>query len=163
MGPQPRTEGTRRMNEEIQLESGGVCLSVEPLFASEVSEAAFPEPIALPFGAYRMDDGLLLSTSPPTASPTDPVAMVTLMPTVEGGRRGPPPRDQWRCVLVTPAWSLDARLSFNPSSSIDPGETTPARIRLLSPDLVTTHLMLGTEFEIWEGKIVGCGRVFMHV
>ena len=104
---------------------------------------------------YFIEDGFLCMRSSSPVS--EAVAMIYFY-----GRCGPPPRD-WSCILKTLKGNLDARLSFNPGDSLDPGSTAVARIRLLSPELLCSYLPLNGVFTLWEGKVVGDGRVFMHL
>lgn len=149
------------MNEEIQLANPNLHVSVAP-FAAEQSEPGMLDTPALPPGSYVMTDDIFATLPKPQATPMDLAAMVTVDSAEEGGRQSAPPKHQWRCVLLTPTGNVDARLTFNQASEVVPGVPTPARISLLFPEKITSHLPLGTEFTLWEGKKVGSGRVFMH-
>lgn len=149
--------------ETIEFAALEVRVSVAP-FAATASPAALPEIVALPPGSYRVSGQVLRTDA--AQSPTraaEIVATVTFFATDAGGRSGPPPREEWRCVLKTAAGNLDARLSFNRDEAVGPGSTSTARIQLLSPELAGATFPLGADFELWEGKTVGRGKVFMHI
>ena len=92
-----------------------------------------------------------------------------LLPEDEGGRRTPLDLSSEWPVPYTPQLRvptgsgrlIDVECVAGPSEPIAPGAGAPATIRLPLPNgTMHDELVVGAEFEIWEGpRLIGRGRV----
>ncbi|HRH39508.1 MAG TPA: hypothetical protein PK760_14245 [Flavobacteriales bacterium] len=64
------------------------------------------------------------------------------------------------CPMVLPSGMWDCRMVFpKETAPVQLGSTVEAQLQFLSPDKVLPQLTVGTEFQLWDGKIFGHGRV----
>ena len=89
----------------------------------------------------------------------DIVAKITLFPSLDGGHNGPTPADLFGCPIDFEGSYFDIRLDLSNIGSISPGQTVIVPARFLSPELILNRLSIGAEFTLWEGRIIGRGRV----
>jgi hypothetical protein len=93
----------------------------------------------------------------------DILAEVHLLPTENGGRRGPTPADKFGCPVGIGSEFFDMRIDLSGIGSLSPGQTARVPIKFLRPDFVLPLLRVGSEFTLWEGRTIGHGRVIeMH-
>lgn len=87
------------------------------------------------------------------------IAYVRLLPSVSGGRKGPTPSGKFGCVLRTEEKCFDCRFLLDKIGSLVPGESYEVPIAFLDPANAIAWFQRGAEFELWEGKIIGSGKV----
>jgi len=63
---------------------------------------------------------------------------------------------EWRTVLTVAGEHWSARLYF--AGELVPGETARVTAQMLFPE-AEVHFRKGTEFTVWQGRVVGSGRV----
>ncbi|NNC97003.1 MAG: hypothetical protein HKN88_02910 [Gammaproteobacteria bacterium] len=86
-------------------------------------------------------------------------ARIKLMSIDDGGRNHALPKDvKFGCPLKINNSYFDARFIYDTKHEIKPGDTFTTELLFLSPDLVLPQINVGTEFELWEGKIIGYGQ-----
>src|SRR6266513_1990920 len=97
--------------------------------------------------------------------PPDITASVTFLPTEQGGRKRPTGASgRYGCPAIIDGEYWDVFFDLAETGAIAPGQTVIAGLRFLSPEDVVPRLSVGKEFQIWEGKIIGMGRVLtIHV
>ena len=86
-------------------------------------------------------------------------AEVTLLPSDQGGRKGPTPYECWRVIVRVGNSSRDVRFYFRVGQRAEPGG--PSRLVhmvMLTPESAALF-PVGMDFEIWEGRVVGRGVV----
>lgn len=89
------------------------------------------------------------------------VAEITLYATERGGRQGPTPPDWFGCLCQlargdSQGW--DCRLSLH-GSPMAPGETRRVELTFLSVDQAVPAILETGRFFLWEGRIIGEGKV----
>ncbi|HXQ50140.1 MAG TPA: hypothetical protein VN802_03510 [Stellaceae bacterium] len=89
----------------------------------------------------------------------DIVARVTLYGTSPGGRHGPTPRDELRCMMVIDGETLDVRLYFHSERPLRPGQTAKIPIRFLFPDQAKKLVSVGKTFLLREMNSIGEGVI----
>ena len=89
----------------------------------------------------------------------DIVAELTFLPTAEGGRKGPTPPDFFGCPFGFGGEYFDVRFDLSEIGSIAPGASVRAPAKFLNPKLIKDRLSVGSEFILWEGRVIGRGRV----
>lgn len=83
----------------------------------------------------------------------DIFAEIALLRTDEGGRQGATPADYFGCPVRVHSEYFDARIYISNDGPLLPGETARAPMRFLRPDLILPLLEVGSEFELWDGRI----------
>ena len=71
-----------------------------------------------------------------------------------GGRKMPTPNSALRPVLLFEKHYYHCQINFNKIENVFPGEIVCVPISVMG-----VNLLIGNEFELWEGKIIGKGRV----
>ena len=97
----------------------------------------------------------------------DIYARISLKKTEDGGRTGPILARDYGCPLFfqneyeLEKHGYDCRLLLSQlGKGIAPGETlAKVPIRVLCPETVIPHLLVGARFQMWEGKVIGHGEV----
>ena len=74
--------------------------------------------------------------------------------TEEGGRKYQTPNTILRPVLLFEKHYYHCQINFNKIGNVFPGEIICVPISVMG-----VNLLIGNEFELWEGKIIGKGRV----
>lgn len=91
--------------------------------------------------------------------PRDAEAILTFLPTEDGGRSGPVFSD-YRPQFYYDGHDRDASHTYPDVESVKPGETVRVILSFLSPDQHVGKLNIGTPFLIREGRtIVGYGAI----
>ena len=83
------------------------------------------------------------------------IADVTLLPTDEGGRRGPTPADWFGCVCVVDGAMHDCRIDLSATGPVAPGDQVRLPFRFLVPSAVLPRLAVGAAFDLWEMGTIG--------
>jgi hypothetical protein len=86
-------------------------------------------------------------------------AQVSLLPSAEGGRKGPTPPDVFGCPVGISGEFFDMRIDLSMVGPLRPGTSAEVPIRFLRPDLVVPLLHPGDTFTLWEGRTIGTGKV----
>lgn len=86
-------------------------------------------------------------------------ACVSLLSSAQGGRAGPILHGEYRGVLQLPKEAFSFRTFIESDSGLAPGHSAEIGIQFLVPELALPLLSEGTEFSVWEGKLIGNGRV----
>lgn len=96
------------------------------------------------------------------------LARITLISTVQGGRRSPitPLRDFGCPVFFKNIPELadhgyDCRLLVHEAGTeiLPGGSEENVAMAFLSPEKVMPHIRVGTKFDLWEGKVIGAGEI----
>lgn len=85
-------------------------------------------------------------------------AAIALIPTEAGGRKGPTPKDNWRCILKLNDEYMDCLMTLAPGHVIFPGGRGEVEIQFLDPKRAMLFTS-GATFEVWEGGVIGTGMV----
>lgn len=85
-------------------------------------------------------------------------AMVSFLPTAEGGRKGPTPPDIFGCPVSICGEFFDMRMDLSAVGSLSPGTSAEVPIRFLRAHLVMPLLHAGDTFTMWERKTIGTGK-----
>lgn len=94
-----------------------------------------------------------------TAVASEIVAEIVLLPTTEGGKQSPITAGEYRGVLGVSGEHFSFRLSVSEGQQLSPGSSGRFGIQFLFPDAALPHFTIGTEFTVWEGRVVGHGSV----
>ena len=86
-------------------------------------------------------------------------AVIKFFPSSEGGRKGATPGTFFGCPLSFSGSLHDCRMLLDETGPIAPGEEKEVPIKMLDVDSVRGFLREGAEFEIWEGSIIGTGKI----
>lgn len=89
----------------------------------------------------------------------DVIGRVRLLSSEEGGRKGPTPPDKLVCVFITAKSAFDCQLILGDVGALSPGQSADVPIKFLDPDVALEAIRIGTQFELWEGRVIGEGRV----
>lgn len=89
----------------------------------------------------------------------DFLAEFALLSSEEGGRHGPTPSEWFGCPLGFEGEYFDVRFDLENVGSVKPGGTAVAPGKFLSPQLIKHRLVVGSQFTLWEGRIIGTGKV----
>lgn len=93
-----------------------------------------------------------------TISP-DITAQVELFTTEQGGRTGPTMAKHFGCPMKLGEGYYDCRLLLAETGPLFPGEKRTVGIKFLDTDSVKLKLAMGVEFELWEGRKIGRGKI----
>lgn len=88
----------------------------------------------------------------------DFVAEIVLYATDNNGRSGPTPPDKWGCLLGVDEQYSDCRVLLN-GTPLAPGERRLVQVKLLDPDASLGRFTPGRRFTVFDGRIVGEGKV----
>lgn len=95
-----------------------------------------------------------------SSTPTPEIsAEITLLPSAGGGRNGPILEGEYRGVLGVGVEHFSVRFFVSYEGGIAPGETKFFGVQFLVPGAALPFSTFGTEFTVWEGRVVGHGRV----
>lgn len=86
-------------------------------------------------------------------------AEIRLLLTNQGGRKQPTPADEFGCPVRVAGELFDTRMDLRDTGSLSPGATARVPIRFLRPDFVRPLIQIGSEFTLWEMRMIGHGRV----
>jgi hypothetical protein len=89
----------------------------------------------------------------------DMTAEISLLPSSSGGRQTAISGEWFGCPCHIDGAHFDARFDLSDIDSIEPGSSVRLRAKFLSPELARPHFTLGRGFSLWEGRIIGTGRV----
>lgn len=89
----------------------------------------------------------------------DFIAKVRLFDVSEGGRKGPTQSTFFGCPLLFNGALYDCRMLLDEVGAIAPGDEKEVPIKMLDWDAVRTLLRDGAEFEMWESRVIGTGKI----
>lgn len=89
----------------------------------------------------------------------DFIALIKLFPSSEGGRAEATPENFFGCPLSFGGSLHDCRMLLDEIGPIAPGEEKKVPIKMLNIDSVRELLRKGAEFNVWDGRIVGKGKI----
>lgn len=83
---------------------------------------------------------------------------VSLLPTERGGRQNPISEGEYRCVLSVGEENFSARF-YIPQQGLIFEVPRKLYVQFLYPEMALPFFSVGTSFSVWEGKIIGNGKV----
>lgn len=86
-------------------------------------------------------------------------ANVSLSPTSEGGRAAAIGHGEYRGVLQLEHEAFSFRFFVELERGFELGTSTELGFQLLVPEAALPLLPIGTQFNLWEGKVIGNGIV----
>jgi len=89
----------------------------------------------------------------------DVVASVHLFRAEDGGRQSSTPDNYLSCPLEVKNRYYDCRMLLFDVGRISPGMSAIVSIVFLDRESALTVFKEGVDFRIWEGKVIGTGRV----
>jgi hypothetical protein len=89
----------------------------------------------------------------------DIVATVRFYTTQEGGRSNSTPPILFKCPLEFEGEKFDCGLHLEESGPLAPGASATIPITLVFPRLIKPRLKIGSQFTLWELKIIAEGVV----
>ena len=87
------------------------------------------------------------------------VAEITLLPSEKNGREGPILQGEYRGVLGVGAENFSVRFFVPLECGFAPSQTLCVGIQFLFPQAALPVFLVGTQFSVWEGGVIGHGRV----
>ena len=84
---------------------------------------------------------------------------IALLPTSEGGRAGAIVGEWYGCPIGATNAYFDVRFDLTSIHRVEPGTTAVLPAKFLDPTLALPQFQVGREFSIWEGRVIGTGRV----
>ncbi|SJZ52147.1 hypothetical protein SAMN02745119_00872 [Trichlorobacter thiogenes] len=87
------------------------------------------------------------------------VVEITLLTTEVGGRKNSIPEGEYRGVLGVGTENFSVRFFIPIECNLTPGATQQIGVQFLFPEIALPHFPVGATFTVWEGRIIGNGRV----
>lgn len=87
------------------------------------------------------------------------VVEITLLPSEAGGREGVIRQGEYRGVLGIGRENFSVRFFVPRSDGFAPSQVQRFGVQFLVPETALSHFPVGTEFTVWEGRVIGNGRV----
>ncbi len=87
------------------------------------------------------------------------VVEITLLPPEAGGRTGAIPEGEYRGVLGVGSENFSVRFFVPLENGFSPNQTQQFGVQFLVPEAALPYFPVGTEFSVWEGRVIGKGRV----
>jgi hypothetical protein len=89
----------------------------------------------------------------------DILATVTFRTTKAGGRDGPTPPDELRCIMTIGGENLDVRLHLEETGSVAPGQSVRVPISFLFFEYGKEHSVVGTRFTLRDSRTIADGVI----
>lgn len=89
----------------------------------------------------------------------DIVANLTLLPTNSGGREGPTPPSELRCIMTIEDKNFSVVVHLEQTGSIVPGQTIDVPISFLFLDLAKKYCSVGRHFSLREYNKIANGVI----
>jgi hypothetical protein len=89
----------------------------------------------------------------------DALVTVHLLPSEQGGRRGPTPDKTYGCIMMIDGVNLDIRFRLDGVGPLQPGTTRDVGIDFLNPEAAKPHLRIGETFRLREASVIGNGTI----
>ena len=95
------------------------------------------------------------------SSPVQPEIIVEmrLLSCEEGGRRSPIRQGEYRGILGIGSENFSARFFVPVPQGISSNGVHRLGVQFLFPEAALPHFPIGTSFNLWEGHIIGNGKV----
>ena len=87
------------------------------------------------------------------------VVEITLLPSEAGGRKGAILKGEYRGVLGVGSENFSVRFFVPLENGFSPSQTQQFGVQFLVPEAALPHFPVGAEFSVWEGRVIGNGRV----
>lgn len=89
----------------------------------------------------------------------DITAKIKLLRTARGGRDEPLPPGEYKGVISTRGQHFSFRCVLPEPAGLGLGESVTVDIEFVFPDLALPIFRANSEFNLWEGGMIGYGRV----
>jgi len=93
------------------------------------------------------------------SEPIDIHANVGFLSAAEGGRTGPTPADQLRCIFEYAGECFDCVLWLDRVGSLSPGQRVKVPIAFLFPEYIRAGLRVGSGFRLRDSRTITEGSV----
>lgn len=87
------------------------------------------------------------------------IVEITLLPSAGGGRKGAIPKGKYPGVFGVGEDHFSIRFYVDNDEGFELGQTQHFGVQFLIPEIALKHFPVGAEFTVWEGKVIGKGRV----
>lgn len=87
------------------------------------------------------------------------VVEITLLPSEAGGREGAILQGEYRGVLGVGPENFSVRFFVPLADGFSPSQTQRFGVQFLVPEAALPHFPVGAAFTVWEGRVIGNGRV----
>jgi hypothetical protein len=87
------------------------------------------------------------------------IVEITLYPSEVGGRKGAILQGEYRGVLGVGSENFSVRFFVPFEDGFSPSQTQRFGVQFLVPEAALPHFPAGAEFSVWEGRVIGSGRV----
>ncbi len=84
---------------------------------------------------------------------------ISLLPTEGGGRQSSISEGEYRGILGVGNENFSVRFFVPLQDGLTPGASGKFGVQFLFPEAALPHFPVGTTFTVWEGKIIGNGKV----
>lgn len=93
----------------------------------------------------------------------DITAKIKLLKTARGGREEGLPAGEYKGIISTRGQHFSFRCMLPETAGLGLGESCTVDIEFVFPDLALPIFKANSEFNLWEGGIIGYGRVMKVV
>ena len=87
------------------------------------------------------------------------IVEITLHPSEADGRKGAILQGEYRGVLGIGSENFSVRFFVPLKDGFSPNQTHRFGVQFLVPEAALPHFPVGAEFSVWEGRVIGSGRV----
>ena len=87
------------------------------------------------------------------------IVEIKLCPSEAGERKGAILQGEYRGVLGVGSENFSVRFFVPFEDDFSPNQTRRFGVQFLVPEAALPHFSAGTEFSVWEGRVIGSGRV----
>lgn len=87
------------------------------------------------------------------------VVEITLLPSEAGGRNSAILQGEYRGILGVGSENFSVRFFAPLEDGFSPNQTQRFGVQFLVPEAALPHFPVGTTFTVWEGRVIGNGRV----
>jgi len=84
---------------------------------------------------------------------------ITLLPLGSGGRNGPILQGEYRGILGVADEHFSVRFFVPLDNGFALGSTATFGVQFLAPEAALPCFPVGTSFTVWEGRVIGTGKV----
>lgn len=87
------------------------------------------------------------------------IVEITLSTTESGGRTAPIQQGEYRGILSVGEDSFSVRFFVPLKNGMTPSQTQRFGVQFLAPEAALQFFSVGTNFTVWEGRVIGHGKV----
>jgi hypothetical protein len=87
------------------------------------------------------------------------VVEITLLSSEAGGRKGAILQGEYRGVFGIGSANFSVRFFVPLEDGFSPNQTQRVGVQFLAPEAAPPNFPVGAEFSVWEGRVIGKGRV----